>query len=334
MKVLKWLAAVIIVLALVYFLGPKGENPVLTTAPAMVSSDLKYLEDSINQAESALTSIKQGNHARIIWADSSEYKKTPYSIVYLHGFSASHEEGSPLHTEIARRYGCNLFLTRLEGHGITEEEPMLHLTVDGLVNSAKQSLAIAKQLGKKVILLTTSTGGTLGLYLAQNDPDIAAIILYSPNIDIFDPAAKLLSKPWGLQIARMVVGGDYNQWELDSGRANFWTNKYRLEAAVQLRILLDATMTKETFEHINQPTFLGYYYKSDAAMDSTVSVVAMKEMFHQLGTPDDKKREVAFPNVGHHVIASHFTSKDLSSVRSETFAFLEEIVGLLPVHQN
>ena len=60
--------------------------------------------------------------------------------------------------------------------------------------------------GKKVILMSTSTGGTLSLKLAANFPEIAGLILYSPNIEINNPSAFLLNDPWGLQIRTMLFG--------------------------------------------------------------------------------------------------------------------------------
>jgi alpha-beta hydrolase superfamily lysophospholipase len=47
---------------------------------------------------------------------------------------------------------------------------------------------IAKKLGKKVIIMSTSTGGTLSLQLAAAFPEIAGLVMYSPNIEINNAA--------------------------------------------------------------------------------------------------------------------------------------------------
>ncbi|MFR6382415.1 MAG: alpha/beta hydrolase [Odoribacter splanchnicus] len=68
---------------------------------------------------------------------------------------------------------------------------------------------IAHKLGKKVIIMGTSTGCTLALMLAADFPVLVdALILYSPNIKIKNPMAPLLSGPWGLQISGAVHGGN------------------------------------------------------------------------------------------------------------------------------
>lgn len=329
-RILKIFLLFAALLLVAYMLGPQVPAPVLDRSLPQVTSDLMLLEKEINDREASNPIIKPDNEARIVWADSIP-KKTPYSIVYLHGWSASQEEGDPLHLETARRYGFNLYLPRLSGHGLIEDEPMLTITADKLLASAREAIAVGKQLGDKVILMATSTGGTLALFLAGGDPDIAGLLLYSPNVEIFDPNARILAKPWGLQLAKLVKGGDYHEFSNPTEEdKKYWTTKYRVEALTQLQVLVDEAMTEETFSSVQQPVFLGYYFKDEVHQDSTVSVPAMLEMFEQLGTPEAQKRKVAFPNVGAHVMTSYITSKDLESVKKETYRFIEDVLGLKP----
>ena len=57
----------------------------------------------------------------------------------------------------------------------------------------------------------------------------------------------------------------------------------------------------------------------------------MLEMYDQLGTPDNKKREVAFPNATNHVLASPLWNKDYETVKKATFQFAEDVLGMQPV---
>ncbi|MEL6191992.1 MAG: alpha/beta hydrolase [Bacteroidota bacterium] len=334
MKILLSILGIVAILGIVYLLGPKPEAAVVTPTIDMSSlpTELEVLEKEIQEKEASIPNIKPDNEARIVWADSFAYKKSPYSLVYLHGFSASQGEGEPIHREFAKRYGFNMYLARLDEHGLEQEEAMLDLTAEGLVETAKEAVAIGEQIGEKVILMSTSTGGTLSLYIASENPNVAGQILYSPNIKIFDPTAQLLNKPWGLQIARAVIGGNYNSYEVESPEgAQYWTPKYRLESLVQLQNLLDATMKKETFEKVTAATYLAYYYKDEEHQDNTVSVGAMLDMFDQLGTPDELKRKEALTEVNEHALASVYTSEDIEAVIKGTFAFAEEVMGLTPV---
>jgi esterase/lipase len=330
MKFLKWTLGLIALITVIYLIGPKAETGPLSKELPEVPSELASLEAFVNEREANTPNIKPDNESRIIWYDSVP-TKTPYSIVYLHGFSASQAEGDPIHKDLARRYGSNLYLPRIAGHGLIEDEPMLDLTAETMLESVKEAIAIGMQLGEKVILVATSTGGTYALYLAENNPSIAALVLYSPNIAIYDPKSLLLNKPWGLQVVRFVKNSDYNEWPLDTISTNYWTNRYRLEVLPQLQVLIDETMTEATFQSVTQPVFMGYYYRNDTAQDMTVSVPAMLKMYEELGTPEAMKTKIAFPNAGHHVIGSYLTSKSVEKVESETIKFLEEVVGMEPV---
>jgi esterase/lipase len=328
--VIKVVLIVLFLLVVVYFLGPRVARPKLTMKLPKVSVNLVELQEKINQKEAANFKIKPNNESKIIWHDSIP-KKTKYAIVYLHGWSASHEEGAPLHQQLGERYGANVYLPRLAGHGLIEDEPMLNLTATELLDSAKEAFAVATQLGDKVIVMGTSTGGTLALRLASWQTNIAALLLYSPNIELYDSSAKLLSGPWGVELAKIITGDDYYQYEADSIKQNYWTTKYRLEALAELQVLMDETMQPETFAKVKQPTFLGYYYKSEEEQDKVVSVDALLEMYAQLGVDKKLKRLVAFSEVEAHVMTSYITSKDIESVQQETIAFLEEVVKLKPI---
>lgn len=321
MRFLKWLLAIVIILFLVYLLGPSPDKPEYLQAMPKVPATANELKNYIDNKE-AQHKLKPNNEARIIWANDSLKQKTPYAIVYLHGFSASQQEGNPIHTNIAKEFGCNLYLSRLAEHGIDTLEPMLNLTADEYWESAKEALAIGKQLGKKVILMGTSTGGTNALQLAAAYPnDISALILLSPNIAIFNDKAYLLNNHWGLQLAKIITGDDHvtSSDDRDIFKA-YWYYHYPLQATVQLQEMLETSMTKENFEKIIQPVLMLYYYKDSVHQDSVVSVAAMQQMFDQLGSTMKVKK--ALPNTGDHVMGSYIKSKDLRSVQETIEYFM------------
>jgi len=328
MRWLKVLLYVIGVLIIVYLFGPHPDEP--KYAVTMPSLPAITELDQFIAANEATHQLRPNNQARIVWANDSLKQKTPYAIVYLHGFSASQEEGNPVHRNTAARFGCNLYLSRLSQHGIDTTEQLLNLTADNYWESAKQALAIGKQLGEKVILMGTSTGATQALQLAAAFPnDVAALILYSPNIAINDPNAWILNNHWGLQIARLVKGGKYNDPE--DTRAiykQYWNKPYRLEAAVALEEFLETALNNDTYKKITQPVLMLYYYKDEEHQDKVVKVSAMKDMFAQLATDSLHKRAIAMPNTGNHVIASPIKSGDVEAVERETKHFFEELLQL------
>lgn len=325
----RWWLLIPLLLIVLYFAGPSPSAPSYPTAQPVVPSDPTGLESYVRSQEAAHR-LKPDNEARIVWADPSR-RKTPYAIVYLHGFSASQGEGDPVHRDIARKYSCNLYLSRIAEHGVDTVEAMVNLTADKFWASAQQALAIGRQLGDKVILMGTSTGGTLALQLAATYPDeVAALVLLSPNIAINDPNAWLLNDPWGLQIAHMVTGSDYIISKDDYGPLyrQYWYTKYRTEAAVALEELVETTMTKANFEKVRQPVGLYYFYKDKEHQDSTVKVSAELEMFDQLSTPAALKYKQAIPEAGTHVIGSGIRSHDVPGVEKGIVHFLSDILHL------
>jgi pimeloyl-ACP methyl ester carboxylesterase len=327
-RILKIIAALVALLVIVYFLGPKPAAPIYNNNLIQVPAEPAALEDYISSKEAA-HKVKPDNEARIVWANDSTRAKTPYVIVYLHGFSASQEEGNPVHRNIAKLFGCNLYLARLSEHGIDTTDALMNMTATSLWESAKEAYAIGKQLGEKVILMGTSTGGTVALELASNFDDVAGLVLYSPNIAINNPSAFLTNNPWGLQIARMVIGGKENVLkDRTDTYKKYWNHQYRLEAIVELQELLETTMIPSHFNKIKCPLLTLYYFKDDKNQDPVVKVSAMKEMFEAVGTPATLKRMIPIPGAGNHVLASPIQSNDIVSVEKETALFLEQIMKL------
>ena len=327
MKVLRGFAIFFLLLGALYLVGPRVETPELNESPVSVPSDLMSLEQWITEKENALGNVRSGNASQIIFNDSVP-KKTKFSVLYLHGFTASGREGEPVHRDIAKALGANLYIPRLYGHGLEETEPMLGFNNEDFWESGKEALAVAKQLGEKVIVLGTSHGGSLSLSLAT-DPDIAALCLFGPNIAVYDPKAKLLSKPWGLQIARLVKGGNYHHMVTSNEeKKKYWTTKARLESLIHMQKFLDVKMRKATFKKVQAPVFLGYYYKNDSLQDQVVSVPAMLEMYDQLGTPQHLKQKKAFPEAGDHVLTSYLSTENYEAVTREVLQFLSDKLNI------
>jgi esterase/lipase len=328
MRLLKILLVIVGLLAVIYMFGPSPNTPKYSTVMPQVPA--ANVLDSFVTIQEAQHKLRPNNEARIVWANDSTKQKTQYALVYLHGFSASQEEGNPVHRNVAKQFGCNLYLSRLAEHGVDTSEQLMNLTADSYWESAKQALAIGKQLGNKVILMGTSTGSTQALQLAATFPnDIEALVLYSPNIEINDGNAWILNNHWGLQLARLVKKGNYNVPEDDRAiYKQYWNKPYRLEATVALQEMLETTMNEETFKKVKQPTLMLYYYKDEAHQDNVVRVDAMKKMFATLATDSTKKRAVALPNTGDHVMASPIKSSDVKSVEEETVKFMKEVLKL------
>ncbi|NVJ86049.1 MAG: alpha/beta fold hydrolase [Algoriphagus sp.] len=330
-KIFLVLFALAMVLAIVYILGPQVEKQDLQVHYPEVPTRVSELIDYVNTREDSVIGLKEGNEAYIQWADELNPRKTPYSIVYIHGFGASPMEGDPVHRFLAEHFGANLYVTRLPEHGIRRDNGMEYLSAQALVDAAGEAYEIGKSLGDEVIVVGTSMGGALTLVLASQQPDIKAVVVYSPAIRDNGERLGGFFKPWTQWIMeKAMMENKVIHQDRKGDKAAYWSEDYHMNGYESLAVILYSMMNKETFQKINQPFFLGYYYKNENEQDPVVSVPKMLEMYQQIATPEQLKREKAFPNSGDHVIASSITSNDWEGVLFETIDFLENVVGIPP----
>jgi pimeloyl-ACP methyl ester carboxylesterase len=323
-RILQAFFVILVLLALVYVLGPRpDEGNLLVEAPVGFSNP-EEAANYLQSKENALADrIRLDNEARIIWSDTLK-QKTPYSIVYLHGFGASQGEGLPVHQWLADTLGANLFLARLDGHGRSDREAMEGLKAKDLMKSAWEAIEIGAALGNSVIVIGTSTGGALALWAAPKVSTVSHVLLYSPIIRPYsETSARQLVGPWGKQLMSLLAGGPFiENNRRDSVLVQYWSTYYHVDAYEALMQFVYSEMVPEKLSSFNLPLFLAYYYKNEQEQDMVVSVPAMLEMMEWVGTPESKKLSQAFPESGNHVIASEFRSADWRGVAQRSLDFL------------
>lgn len=288
---------------------------------------IKTIESILNAKEKSILNMKPNNQAKIIWADNFKQKKSEIAFVYLHGFGASNREGEPIMSMLSKKYNANVYMARLKEHGINREDSFKYLTPENYLASAKEALLNGKIIGKKIILVSTSTGGALSLKLASEDNSIAGLVMYSPFIDLKNPAFKTITTPQGKAgFIKMNKGSEIIEQERPEEEAKFWSTIYHVDGYESLIKMIVETMKPETFSKIKTPAFVGYYYKNEQEQDQVVSVPAILKMFDSLGTADDKKVKIAFPETGNHVIGCDLRSKDWQSVYNKTVKFIDDVI--------
>lgn len=324
-RVILILLSIIVIGVAIFLMGPKIPKPELSLEYPEFNSEIISLEGWIENRESNAGEIKFDNEANIVWNDSIP-AKTEYSVVYLHGFGASHKEGFPVNVNLADSLNANIFLARLSGHGLASQDGFKGLTAEKYMQSALEALAIGEAIGEKVILVGTSTGGAQALWLAAHYPEkVDALLLYSPYIALKDEAnAQLVLGPWGKQITKWTLGGEISETQRPDSVAAYWSTYYHVDAYYSLFSMINLINDSEIFNKVQCPVFLAYYYKNEEEQDDVVSVAAMQEMFTQLNSED--KKEIAFPESGDHVIASSLRSADWIGVQDSSWAFLKSYV--------
>lgn len=274
-KILVRVAIVFAVMVILFLAGPRPAVN-LELKPVDIPADLdQYLADS----EAKYKDIVPGTEKTIIWANDLK-TKTPVSIVYLHGYSATRQETAPLSDELAAELGANLFYTRLSGHGRSNaamDEP----SINDWLNDTNEAFEIGKRLGDKVIVIGASTGGTLATWLAEqpNTDAVLAYVLLSPNYGPRDPTSEFLTLPWARQLIPLVFGQEYS-WEPTSvEHGTYWTHSYPSRALVTMMGLVDF-VRKSDLQSIQTPILIMY-----SPNDTVVNSDKTAERVEQIGSP-------------------------------------------------
>ncbi len=297
------LLVVIAVAATLWVFGPYEEVDLKAKfEPRRFGEGVQVYFESI---ESRFDDITPGTEKRIVWAGQQE-TRTPVSLLYLHGFSATSEEIRPVPDRLARALGANLVYTRLRGHG-RNGDALGAVTANDWMQDVAEGLAAARHMGERVVVLSTSTGGTLAAAAAL-DPDlsegVAAMVFISPNFRLGDPNAALLSFPAARHWVPLLVGA-MRSWEPQNAQQGvYWTTSYPTVALLPMAALVEVVAGMDfgqadipaLFRFSDDDTVLDaqetHRVAADWGGDSTVQLVTM-------GPGDD-------PNA--HVIAGDIKS--------------------------
>lgn len=296
--------------------------------PVSLPDNGEELEKTIARHEQHYEPLKKGTQAKIVWNNPTKKNRTPYSIVYLHGFKASHPEGYPVHQTVAEKLGCNLYLSRLYGHGQITQQRLGDLTPHKLIESAEDAYRAGQKIGEKVILMGTSTGGSLATYMAASpaySSSIAALVLYSPLVHLYGLRSLLLENSISRSLLRLIPGKNHILKEADPinvGEGNIWYHSYQLNGALVLGETIQKIMRRNVVANVKCPAFIGYYYKNKRNHDRIVSTSAIKRMARWLGTPAEDIVLKNFPQANSHVICSSLLSNAVQNVTSATVDFL------------
>src|SRR5690606_29873075 len=106
---------IVVALGVLFVSGPRVSTDTTITFDATAMGDNP--QDWLAANESQVPALRPELAKEILWAFPSSKARTPLSIVYVHGFSASKGEIRPVPDEVANSFGANIFYTRLTGHG-------------------------------------------------------------------------------------------------------------------------------------------------------------------------------------------------------------------------
>jgi len=241
LEFLTWTARVGAVLLAIgaglWFLGPyEPVEAANAFDPSLLPDDL---DAHLARSEAGVPNLRPGTHKRIHWHGAPGVQ-TDVAVVYIHGFSASSEEIRPVPDRVAQALGANVYFMRLTGHG-QDGAALATATAGAWLQDVAEAYAIGRRIGQRVLVISTSTGGTLAAATAV-DPDMSEGIIghvfVSPNFALANPAGQLLSWPAARYWVPLIAGRNRSFEVRSEAHGAYWTSTYPTIAVMPMAAIV------------------------------------------------------------------------------------------------
>jgi esterase/lipase len=275
--------------------------------------------------------VIQGDQKEIVWA-GARGEKTPLSLVYIHGWQGSPRDYESVLGPVAKELGANIYYARLKGFCTTTEE-VVNVTLDDWINDTWETMEIGRRIGERVIVVGTSMGGDLALWLAAQKPQgLAGLVLFSPAVQPRDKRSEMLLWPWPFRnLILRIASGKYNSMAFRSDLyptgnpelyARYNPPRYRSESTLKLMTVVKL-IRQVPITSITVPS-LWLYSETDEAVD----IPTMKSFYARTG--GEARRMVQVPEAHAHMLAGDmFQPETTREVIDDVTSFLRE-TGIAP----
>lgn len=323
----RWPLVTAALIVVVLLAGPRPHvlSPNAAAVRGGIPADLAALPLWLEQREAKAGVFDTAVAKRVRFANAGAPATTPWSVVYLHGFSATRQETAPVSELVADALGANLFETRLRGHGLPGDS-LGRVSAQDWLTDATEALEIGRRLGDSVLVIGTSTGGTLGVWLATlpavERRGLAALVLISPNFGPKDSKAALLTLPWAnLLLPRFIP---HREWTArNDEQRRFWTMRYPSTALFPMQALVEDAR-RRSLEGYNVPTLV-FYHDGDQVVDAARTRAWLEAL--ALETPAPVEQVMVVPTNGEdgHVIAGRIVAPSRTTmVRDRVVQFVRQ----------
>jgi pimeloyl-ACP methyl ester carboxylesterase len=163
-------------------------------------------------------------------------------------------------------------------------------SVNAWINDYEEALAIGRAIGDKVIVIGTSTGGSLAAWAATEpgaSDGVAAIAFISPNFGVRASGAELLTMPWGRQIAELVGGKERSFPTRNSLHEKLWTHTYPMAAVLPMAALTELAYAAPVEKATIPALFIFSDSDSVVREDRTREIAGRWGAAHELVPVDD-----------------------------------------------
>ena len=315
----KWIAFLLLVILIALMMGPKNSfGPNLPINREEVPTELLKLEKWLAQQEASVPHLRPQTAKEVVWGTGKPIK-TKWSVVYIHGFSASKLETAPLTAVVAKSLGANVFYTRLTGHGQGAAE-LGEASVQAWLADVNEAVDIGQLIGERVLVISCSTVSTLATWFATSSrgSDVYAHVFVSPNFGPKDKRAELINWPWGHQLAFAIQGPTRGEASKDPKQNMGWTTVYPTQALFPMMALTKHVRDSD-LSKFKQPVLV--FYSQD---DQVVEPEQIKRAFAALGSSEKRLVKVDYSvSTNQHVLVGDvFDPNAVGAMSQEILSWL------------
>ena len=191
------------------------------------------LDDYLRRTESTVRAIRPDCEKQIVW-DSAVGVKSKTSVVFIHGFSATRFECSPVIDMLAENLQANLYFTRLRGHG-QDGRALGDSSFDEFLDDTIEAIEIGKTIGDEVIVIGSSTGCSLIHVALGQGIQIKSAVYISPNFGPKPLIGQALRLPGAKILVPLIFGKNYSFIARSPEHAKCWTTSYPTMALFSIK---------------------------------------------------------------------------------------------------
>ncbi len=227
-----------------------------------------------------------GTEKLLTWHDGE--RATKWSVVALHGFSASRQETAPLAAIVANSIGANLFETRFTGHGL-KTNGLSQVTAEEWLDDVADALTVGQLIGNKVVVIAASNGAALAMSMLEHPAmqNVNSIVMLSPNFAPANANSKWITRPGGPLLLRLIMGPTRSWQALNDKQELYWTTSYPSKTTIQVMRVVDRA-NKAIRESATPRVQIVY-----SPNDIVISIAALQSAYAAIQSPQKEVVEVA-----------------------------------------
>jgi len=221
-KIFQILGVFLFLLIVVFFAGPRSTIDYQAFKQSERVSELKKIRemsvDEINEYFSKIDVNKPHLNvelkSRILWPNG-KVQRYSNAVLFLHGFSASPLELTPLTEKLSTDFHVPVVSPLFSGHG-QDADAMSSVKAEDWLFESLRAYEISKKIADHVDVIGSSTGATLAYIIsAMGDAQFKHMVFLSPNFGPKDSRSELITGPWS-QLITNLIQGPYYSWEAAS----------------------------------------------------------------------------------------------------------------------